>query len=222
LALEHFHGLVPPPRFPSVFAAVLEQNVSWRVSRLRRRAVWAQFAETIGVTPDDVLEAGPDAIERAIQGGGLRPDLRAARLIHAARSCRVDFGGDLDWVVALPLAGVRAALTSFPGVEVAAADWILALCGGWSIAALGPPAARLVTRLGLVENGAVPSYEQLQQAVHDQIPNSSGRLRATTLLDIHGSTVCTSASPGCDLCVLRRLCPTGAALRVAARQRGSP
>ena len=56
---------------------------------------WKSLTASIGVTPEALLAASPDALTTALKPGGMVPELRATRLKEIALRVTREFDGDL-------------------------------------------------------------------------------------------------------------------------------
>src|SRR5215471_6494336 len=80
------HGLPEPPTITDPFEQILFENASYLVDDERRARVFAALAARIGTTPEAILKAKREELEEAVKDGGMRPLMRAQKLIDAAQT----------------------------------------------------------------------------------------------------------------------------------------
>jgi endonuclease-3 len=208
-ALARQHGAPPKPVPRTPFEWVLWQNVAYLVDDERRARAFRALEREIGLAPDDLLRARPEAL-RAVTAG-MRPEDRALRLGECAERALALGGGDLRSLLALPPKAALAALKSFPGIGVPGAECILMHCGALAVLALESNGLRLCVRLGYAreESSYARTYRAVRASLADQAPRGAAALaRAHALLRRHGQAVCKRAEPACDDCSLAELCPS--------------
>jgi endonuclease-3 len=201
----------PPRRDP--WEQVVAIECAYLVDDARRAATLAALREAVGLLPLRLLAAPRRRIEEAIRGGGMKPEMRAGKLLEAARAAHDAGLGDAGAMMELAgrdPAGASRILRRMPGVSTTVAERILVGAGVGDGLPLESNGLRVLLRLGFGEEKK--SWERtLQSAVAGvadppQTPGASWR--ALELLRRHGQETCTRTKPACGACVLRGGCPS--------------
>jgi len=96
-------------------------------------------------------------------------------------------------------------LLELPGVARKTANIVLFnACGIVEGIAVDTHVRRLAQRLGLTENDDPNKIEKDLMII---VPNETW-MRITDLLIFHGRRICTAKKPRCDICVLKKICPS--------------
>jgi len=170
---------------------------------------WAALTESVGIQPEEMLRAGAGKLARALKAGGMAPELRAERLLETAARVEREFGGDLRSGLAGPLAKVRKALQTFPGIAGPGADRILLFGGIAPVAAIPSNCPHVLVRIrhGKERENYGATYREAQEAVAAETPASfDARTRAYLLLKHHGQERCKRTNPKCEGCPVRTEC----------------
>jgi endonuclease III len=86
------------------------------VSDERRLATWERFKSEVGSDPQAILAASEEVLTRALAGGGMLPNHRAAKILRCAQIAIERFGGETDLLVSLPTKDQRKELKRFPSI----------------------------------------------------------------------------------------------------------
>ncbi len=166
-ALEKLYG--KPRPFPSrdPWELILRENAAYLVDDAAREAVFQSLKKRVGISPEAILGAPPARLVDAIREGGMRPSMRAAKLVEGA-----EIASEVGLVRLRKLAKeggaeARKALKRFPGVGEPGADRLLLAAG--SAAALAPDSngLRVLVRLGF----CAAAEERVAKAESDAVEN---------------------------------------------------
>lgn len=173
------------------YAMILFENVAYLVDDATRIATLEKLRDEIGF--DRILDTPAAKIARVIEGGGMKPPHRAAKVIECARLF-ADFGAPLDAKV----------LRKYPGVGEPLADRILLFNEKLRTLAPESNALRVLLRLGFGSESKnyAASYKSAVAAA-GELPNA---VEAHLLLRRHGQELCKRSAPRCELCPLRDVC----------------
>ncbi len=170
---------------------------------------WEALNREVGVEPRELLAATPAKLGKALQPGGMVPELRAMRLKEIAARVKDVFGGDLRAGLVGPMAQVRKALKKFPGISDPGADRILLFAGIAPVAAVPSNCVQVLVRIQLGkerENYGV-NYRQAQEGIETEIAASlDARKRTYLLLKRHGQELCKRTNPKCEKCPVGGAC----------------
>ena len=178
---------------------------------------WEALNREIGTEPQQILAASPAVLTKALQPGGMVPELRAARLKEIAARVQDEFGGDLRAALVGPLPRVRKILKSFPSIADPGADRILLFAGLAPVAAVASNCPYVLVRIlrGQEHENYGATYREAQQAIEAEVPAKlDARIRAYLLLKRHGQEIC-KAKPKCKQCPV-----SGSCAYFAGRRRG--
>ena len=152
--LESFHGRQEPywPTDPYLF--LVWWHCGYPASDATCARGWESLNREVGVDPQELLDASPAKLARALRGSGMFPELRAARLKEIAARVQDEFGGDLRAALVGSTLRVRKTLKSFFG-------------GLAPTAAVPSNCTQVVVRLlsGHEPENYVVSYREAQQAI---------------------------------------------------------
>jgi hypothetical protein len=132
--LAEAFGVPPSPPAGTPFEQVLFDVASYLVSDERRLQVHRRLAREVGVTPEAVLRAPREDLLGAVEGGGMKPEMRADRVREAAAVAQQI--GDLDAAARAPLAQAVRTFAKFPSIGVPGAEKILLFAGAHAVPAL--------------------------------------------------------------------------------------
>jgi endonuclease-3 len=156
---------------------------------------------------EDVLRAGPRALERAIAPGGLAPT-KARRILAILRAVRAREGRlSLARLRRLPDEEVARELAALPGVGPKTVACVLAFSLGRPRLPVDTHVHRVARRLGLAPPGAPPAATQ---ALLEALVPPPARLDVHLAMIAHGRTTCRAVRPACGRCALAGLCPSAA------------
>jgi endonuclease-3 len=168
------------------------------------------FIRLLAEFPDwrSIIDADVNAIEHAIQPGGLAPT-KAPRLQAILREVWARNGSfDLTFLRDLPLAEARAWLRSLPGVGPKTAACVLLFSLGVPALPVDTHVHRVARRLGLVPDKA--SAERTHELLEVMLRPEQVYPFHIQLIK-HGRRTCTAQRPKCPACPLRRGCPSATA-----------
>jgi endonuclease III len=208
-ALERFHG--KPAPFPSrdPWELILRENASYLVDDATREEVFRSLKAHVGITPEAILGAPRERLVEAIRKGGMRPPMRADKLVDAAG---IASGIGLDVLRGLAKeggAGARKVLKRFPGIGEPGADKLLLAAGSAVTLAPDSNSLRVLVRLGYAKDDEnyAKTYRAAAEAVAPELPrDSSWLVAAHQLLRRHGQETCRRSEPRCEICPLAKSC----------------
>ena len=212
--LDRLEGHYGRPRRPVPKCAldwILWENAAYLVPDERRKEAYLALGERTGLRPEGILALPREELRELAALGGMMPDRRVAKLIAIAETVQEEFGGDLEAVLALPVAKALRALRRFPGIGAPGADKILLFTKTHPLAALESNGLRVLVRLGFIEEAKDYSttYRRATAALAPHIARGCPWLiRAHELLRRHGQTLCKNNAPRCDECPVAEDCPT--------------
>jgi len=175
------------------FEMILLENAAYLVDDARRLETFRKLRDEIGLSPDAILSASAEKIAKVIEGGGMLPPHRAAKVIACARLAE-KIGVALD----------KKILRKYPGVGEPLADKILLFNGKQRTLAPESNALRVLLRLGFgTESKNYAASYKSAVAAAGELPNAK---EAHILLRRHGQEVCKTKAPRCEVCPLRGEC----------------
>jgi endonuclease III len=213
-ALRKHYGRPAPHPTANPFELVLLENIAYLAAAPRRREAFEELARTIGTTPEAILAATRQRLERITARGILKRTF-AAKLRECARIAVDEFDGDLEAVVSGPLVAAKRALRTFPGIGEPGAEKILLFSGRQALLAPDSNGLRVLARLGLLreEKSYARTYAASRSIANDLPAEPSRMQEAHLLLKQHGQTLCKRRAPRCDACPLARGCAHALATR---------
>jgi hypothetical protein len=90
-ALEKTYGALRPP-VTDPFETIVLENVAYLVDDNRRKETFERLRAAIGVTPDAILKHSAGEIAAVIAGGGMKPEMRAEKVLECARLATIRTG----------------------------------------------------------------------------------------------------------------------------------
>jgi endonuclease III len=153
-----------------------------------------------------VRDAAIEDVERVLHDAGLaRTKARHLKAILGEIERR-EGTLSLESLAAAPDAEIERYLASLPGVSAKTAKCVMLYALGRDTLPVDAHVWRLAVRLGLA--AAAPWSEKAGRTLEALVPVG---LRASLHVTMvaHGRAVCTARAPGCEICVLRDLCPHG-------------
>lgn len=207
--LESFYGRQEPswPTDPYLF--LVWWHCGYPASDTACAKGWQSLTREIGVDPEDLLEASPANLGRALRPGGMVPELRAMRLKEIAARVKDEYAGDLRSALVGPITQVRKLLKKFPNIADPGADRILLFGTIAPVAAIPSNCPHVLVRIqrGLERESYAVTYREAQQAIMAEVPEKfDARMRAYLLLKRHGQALCKRTRPKCTECPVRACC----------------
>jgi endonuclease-3 len=200
-----------------LFEQILLENVAYLVDDERRQRVFRALADEVGTTPEAILAVTPKKLAAVIRDGGMKPPMRAKKLITAARIAN-DLGGiaELSQLMRRHPKAARPKLKKFPGFGEPGVDRVLLYAHCSPGLAPDSNALRVLVRLGFAkeQKSYDLTYRTMRLALEPLLPRTyEAQVTARQVLRRHGQDVCTNTAPKCAECVLVKQCD------FAARQR---
>jgi endonuclease III len=157
---------------------------------------------------DQVRDAPVDLVEQAIRRGGISK-VKSAR-IKSILAAVTETGPEpgmlsLDWLPAVSVAEAQAYLCSLPGVGRKTAACVLLFAYGMHDVPVDTHVSRVGTRLGMFRPGA--PFDEMHDTMLELTPLGEEWELHLNLLR-HGRRTCHARRPECDVCALRRMCPS--------------
>lgn len=189
-ALEKTYGRLEP-QVTDPFEMIVLENVAYLVDDTRRQETFERLRRAIGITPDAILKHSAGEIAAVIADGGMKPEMRAEKVLECAR-----------------LAKKEAPLRKYPGVGEPLADRIQLFAGTKVTLAPDSNALRVLLRLGYGKESKnyAASYRSALAATEGELRDAAFAQRAHLLLRRHGQELCKRSKPRCELCPLRDVC----------------
>jgi endonuclease III len=207
--LESFYGRQEPswPTDPYLF--LVWWHCGYPASDTACAKGWQSLTQEIGVDPEDLLEASPANLGRALRPGGMVPELRAMRLKEIAARVKDEYAGDLRSALVGRITQVRKLLKKFPNIADPGADRILLFGSIAPVAAIPSNCPHVLVRIqrGLERESYAVTYREAQHAIMAEVPEKfDARIRAYLLLKRHGQTLCKRTRPKCSGCPVSASC----------------
>jgi endonuclease III len=217
--LESFHGPQAPPCPTDPYLFLVWWHCGYPASEERCGRGWKSLNEEIGTSPERLLATPSSRLSRALEPGGMIPELRAGRLKQIAQQVQEQCNGDLNAALRrIPLNKARALLKKFPGIADPGADRILLFGEIATIAAVPSSCPQVLVRIesGRTHESYDADYREAQQIIQKEVPETfAARTRAYLLIQRHGQRICKRSSPQCRMCPI-----AGACVLVAGTSRG--
>jgi len=217
--LVNHYGRPPAPKVTDPFQMIVWENAAYLLDDGRRAQAFEKLRSTVGITPERIAAAPPDALLAAATFGGMFPAKRVERLRLIAELTISNFQGDLRRALRLPLPKARKALKLFPTIGDPGAEKILLFNGAAPLLALDSNGLRVLVRIGYCEErkNYSATYRAAQEALAGQIGSDCAWLvEVHQLLRQHGQELCRRTQPAC------RKCPLAAHCRYAQLATGTP
>lgn len=179
----------------------------------RRLATFLSLESAVGLAPRELLGAPRAVLEQAIAGGGMKPPMRADKLISAAQTA-IDAGvAEPGALARMDPVDAKRVLRRFPGVSAVVAERILVRAGRASGLPVESNGLRVLLRLGFGEplGRYGESLAAAVGAVPDPPETAEESWRALALLRTHGQQICKGSNPRCQACALEPGCPSSTA-----------
>lgn len=181
-------------------AAILSQNTNDRNSARAFDSMRQAFP-----TWDAVLDARPEAVEAALQCGGLAKT-KGARIQALLRELRARGALTLDHLAGTDNAEAERELVSFGGVGLKTARCVLLFAMGRDVFPIDTHIHRILSRLGIIPPEL--RRERAHAWMDPLVPPNRSLILHVNLIR-HGRTVCHARVPRCEECILRALCEHG-------------
>ncbi len=200
------HYGAPEKKKRDPWELIVLENVAYLVDDERRMATYRALEEAIGTTPEAILAADPKKLARAIRGGGMQPEHRAAKLIKAATIAQRVGLPKLRALMKTAPEEARRVLKRFPGIGDPGADKLLLFMGNAKTIAPDSNALRVLVRLGYGEEHR--AYSTTYRVTTSTADRALGRdfLEAHVLLRKHGQELCKRTRPRCEQCPIAKKC----------------
>jgi endonuclease-3 len=199
-----------PPALSDPLALILWENVGYLIDDERRAALFAEFAERVGLSAAAIDRADGKLLLELASRGGMRPDVRVDRFRAIARLVLDRATGDLAAALArLPPAKAKTLLRAFPMIGGPGADKILLFAGLSLAPSLESNGLRVLARLGLIEaseNYAAFYRSGVELLRRDGRAERDWLVAAYGLLREHGRSLCRRSEPSCLACPLDGAC----------------
>lgn len=165
------------------FEYILLENAAYLVDDHRRWRTFQTLREKIGVTPEAILRRNVPDLAGIIAEGGMKPEMRAEKLLECVRLAMAIGVDRLNAAVRHREPGAKRLLRQFPGVGEPYADRILLLAGGEPGLAPDSNALRVLTRLGYIRE-----QKTFELAVEEtRSPSESTPASAQRILKVRSS-----------------------------------
>lgn len=207
--LEQHHGSIEFAEPTDPYELIVFTNCGYPPSQENCRKGFDALRSSVGLATGALLSASDRALAKALQAGGIVPELRASRLKLIAQLVTDDFGGNLRSVLSATQEA-RKALKRFPTIGDPGVDKILLFCAGIPLAAVPSNCPHVPLRLGLgVERPSyAANYRSVQEELTRLLPREAAALqRAYLLFRHHGKELCRRTTPLCDRCPVAPMCP---------------
>lgn len=209
--LERLYGVQEPSPARGALEWILWENAAYLVSHEKRLACFRALKRRAGPRGAGILRAPREQLLELARAGGMLPEQRIQKWLEIATTVQEEFAGDLEAVLARPLARARTALRKFPGIGEPGAEKILLFTGTHALFALESNGLRVLVRLGYAreQKSYASTYRAMRTALSPLETRGCGWLqRAHLLLHRHGQELCKNTAPRCDDCPLREACPS--------------
>jgi endonuclease III len=149
--LSKFYGAPAPPPVTDPFEQVLWENVAYLANDVKRAAAFSALRKTVGLRPEDILNAKPEKLLAVARMGGIVPELRAQRLRQSAEIVHILLKDRLDAALDESLPDAKKTLQRFPTIGEPGAEKILMFAGKYPVLGLESNGLRVLLRLGFAE-----------------------------------------------------------------------
>jgi len=196
-----FHERTPGLNPLSVLIqTILSQNTSDLNSGRAFELLLATFP-----TWEKLADADISHIASTIRIGGLN-HIKAVRIRQILRDIRQKTNKlELNFIDELPLDEAREWLLRLPGVGMKTANCVLLFASGRPALPVDTHIFRVTKRLGLIASGV--SVEKAHWALEAMVVPEDIYQFHISMIE-HGRKVCHSRCPVCNVCVLKKMCPS--------------
>ncbi len=190
--------------FEIIAGAILTQSASW--SNVERALANLKAAGLL--SPKGIEALSESELAELIRPSGYY-NAKARKLKAFVRLLGECARGDLERLLALPAAELRALLLATHGIGPETADSILLYAAGRPVFVIDAYTRRIFSRLGL--SPEIDSYASWQRQFSDSLPPDAKIFNEYHALIVrHGKDACRKR-PLCHACPLSAICPTGSA-----------
>ena len=194
--------------FEIIAGAILTQSAAW--ANVERAL--ANLKAAGALSPEGIAEISVRELAELIRPSGYY-NAKARKLKAFVRIVDECAGGDLERLLALPTAELRALLLATYGIGPETADSILLYAAGRPVFVIDAYTRRTFSRLGLAPE--MDSYDGWRSLFSESLPPDAETFNEYHALIVrHGKQVCRKR-PLCHACPLSAICPTGVAAAVA-------
>ncbi len=192
--------------FEVIIGAILTQSAAWtNVEKALGNLKAAGVLSPRGLIGVDEVE-----LARLVRPSGYF-NVKARKLKAFAALLAERFGGDLEGLLALPAAELRALLLATHGIGPETADAIVLYAAGQPSFVIDAYTRRTFARLGFAPER--DTYDAWRAMFMGSLPADAALFNEYHALIVrHGKDVCRP-QPLCDACPLLRVCPAGQAGR---------
>jgi endonuclease-3 len=190
----------PGPRDPMdvLIRTILSQSTNARNSE----RAWKALRKSYG-TWDDVAEASPEKVAKALHSGGLAKQ-KAKNIVNLVRELRKEFGTPtLEFIKSMSVREAMRALETIDGVGPKTAACVILFALGREICPVDTHIHRVLGRMGIFASGSTPveAFELLQPLV----PKGRAYAFHVNLIRL-GREVCKAGRPRCSSCPVETEC----------------
>jgi endonuclease-3 len=202
--LEQEQGVAQwEPRYDGI-SELLFTILSQHTSDLNALRAFESLRDAFGAW-EEVAQAGPEDIARAIWIGGLSK-VKAPRIKAVLKDIQGKRGGlDLSFLREMPMSEAKAWLRELPGVGPKTAAIVLCFAMGMPAMPVDTHIYRVSKRLGFI--GAKTTAEQAHDILEATI-DPEQVFAFHVYIITHGRKVCKARRPLCEECVLKEGCPS--------------
>jgi endonuclease-3 len=201
-ALEREYGVPRPGRRRNPLDVLVQTILSQNTNDVNRDRAYNSLRETFP-TWDDVMNASPSRVARAIRVGGLA-NQKGQRIVTLLREVHADRGRlDLGYLKRLPDEDVRGMLSRFKGVGPKTVACVMLFGLGRDSFPIDTHIYRVLSRLDVIP--AKMNVERAHEYVATVVPAEKSYPLHLNLIR-HGREVCHPRRPECYRCVLIHLC----------------
>jgi len=194
--------------FEIIAGAILTQSAAW--SNVER--VLANLKSAGALSPRGFAALPEGELAELIRPSGYY-NAKARKLKAFVRLLDERVDGDLERLLALPAAELRALLLATHGVGPETADSILLYAAGRPVFVIDAYTRRTFSRLGLAPE--IDTYDAWQTLFSESLAADAAMCNEYHALIVrHGKQVCRKR-PLCHACPLSAICPTGVAAAAA-------
>ena len=203
--LAGVYGELEPPPVRSAFELLLLENVAYLVDDRRRATAFDMLTRSVGATPEAILSATPEELERVTTAGILQEHQANKLRAVAELAARLP----LNELNELPVREAKRVLMRFPSIGEPGAEKILLFSRSHALPGLDSNAVRVLTRVGIAQEMPTyaATYRDVQRVLEPYLVNGVDWLiRAHLLVRRHGQELCKRSRPRCERCPLTRVC----------------
>jgi endonuclease III len=204
-ALQRALGPLEPPRRREPLEELILTVLSQNTSDVNRDRAFAEMRRRYP-TWDELASAKEHELAAAIRPGGLS-NIKAPRILAILDEIRRRDGGALDlrWMRRASTDRIRSYLITLPGVGPKTAACVLAFSLGRPAVPVDTHVYRVARRLGFLDGRTAPAaaHERMDELVPEEL-----RIALHVGFIRLGRQICRPGRPRCEVCPLRKMCPT--------------